>query len=544
MYPTRSRIIVAAGFLIGAASVIPGLMRESGAVDGPPQIHPTVGSPNGADQTIRQVLREAARAVQSAPDPTSRTYALVEIIKAQGRAGDKEGGLESARQASAAALALAPNPRCWALVAIAWARSVAGDRQGALNALRLARRHAEEIGTDWGQVQALRMIANSQFDLGEPAAATETIAKLRKIALAIQPSGNNRVGPLSDLVWAQTYVGDDDGAFRTVEAAGAGDHHLQGRLYEAMVAAATADSGSYLQPRKTLNEGDRKVRRQVLDRIIKAVEPFEFAEEKPDMQLAIGLASLGDFEAALRFAHRFGKGPIKYAHTIDLTAAPLVLSRVGGYQGRAGHRAEARRTLQEALDMVRRDPALAARRLGQVALGQAEAGDVAGALKTVESLEPEQRVRFLTEMAEEQENREGRAGSRATLRRALEEAERCLRAPRPQPAPDRTPKGILRDADGKVIPRDRADPEIQRKDDLLARMVKFHAKLGDLRAAVETFRSIIGENYRGWAASDIADARSKAGDAEGALAWALALDPPSVRAWALRGLAAGSLAGR
>jgi hypothetical protein len=82
MYATRSRIIGAAGFLIGAASAIPGLVRDSGAADGPPQTHPAVGSPKEAGKTIRQVLREAARAVQVAPDPASRTYALVEIIKA------------------------------------------------------------------------------------------------------------------------------------------------------------------------------------------------------------------------------------------------------------------------------------------------------------------------------------------------------------------------------------------------------------------------------------------------------------------------------
>jgi tetratricopeptide (TPR) repeat protein len=541
MYATRSRIIVAAGFLIGAASVLPGLMAHSRAADGPPQTHPAVGSPKETGKMIRQVLREAARAVQSAPDPASRTYALVEIIKAQGRADDKEGALQSARQAAAAALALGPNPRCWAFVAIAWARSVAGDREGALNVLRLARRHAEEIGTDWGQVQALRMIATSQFDLGDPAAAKDTIAKMREIALAIQPRGNNRVGPLSALVSAQTYVGDYDGAFRDVEAAGAGDHYLQGQLYGEMASAAHADAGYYLQPRKELSEEDRRIRRRVLDRIARAVEPFELAEEKPYIQLAIGLARLGDFEAALQFAHRFGKGTIKYPHTIDLTATPYILSAIGGYQGKAGHLAEARRTLQEALDMVQRDPALAARRLGQVALGQAEAGDAAGALKTVESLEPEQRVRFLMEMAEGQEKRGDMPGSRATFRRALDEAQRCLRMPLPQPAPDRTPKGIIRDADGKVIPRDRADPEVQRKDDLLAQMVKFHAKLGDLPAAVETFGSIKAEIYRGWAARDIADARSKVGDAEGTLAWALALDTPSERAWALRGLAAGAL---
>ena len=152
---------------------------------------------------------------------------------------------------------------------------------------------------------------NLQFDLGDNAAATQTIAKLREIALAIKPSGNNRVGPLRDLVWAHTYVGAIDDAFRIVDAAGAGDHHLQGQLYAAIATAATADRGYYLQPRKTLGEGEHKVRRQVLDRTIKAVEPFEFAEEKPYMELATALAKLGDFDAALRFAHRFGQGPIK-----------------------------------------------------------------------------------------------------------------------------------------------------------------------------------------------------------------------------------------
>jgi tetratricopeptide (TPR) repeat protein len=540
MDATRSRFNLAAVLLAGAISVIPGLMNAGGAADGQPQAHST-GLPKEAGKPIRQILREAAQAVRSAPDPSSRVYALVEIIKAQGRAGDREGAVESARQASAAALAMAPGPQSWALIAIAWARSGAGDREGALNALRLARKHAEEIGTDWGQAQALRMIATSQFDMGDPAAAKDTIAKLSKVALAIEPKGNNRVGPLGSLVMARTYVGDHDGAFRDVETAGAGDHFLQGQLYGAMASAAASGSGYYLQLRKTFGEADRKARRQVLDRIARAVEPFELAEEKPYIELAIGYGQLGDFEAALRFAHRFGKGTIKYPHAIDLTATPYVLAAIGGYQGKAGHRAEARRTIQEAVEMVRRDAALAARRLGQVALGQAEAGDVSEAITLLESLGAEQRVRFLTEMAEEQEKSGDLAGSRATFRRALEEAGRCLRAPPPQPARDRAPKGILKDADGKVVPFQRADPAIQRRDDLLAKIVEFHAKLGDLRAAVETFRSVTGEDYRGWAARDIAEARSKAGDADSALAWALTLEPPSVRTWALRGLASGAL---
>jgi tetratricopeptide (TPR) repeat protein len=541
MDTTRFPLRLAAVFFFGAVSVIRGPTGAGGAADGRPQAHPT-SPPKEAGEPIRQVLREAARAVQSAPDPAARVYALIEIIKAQGRAGDKEGALESARQASAAARAMAASPQGWALVAIAWARSVAGDREGALNALRLARRHAEEVGTDWGQVESLRMIATSQFDLGDPAAAKDTIAQMSRIALAIEPSGNNRVGPLGSLVSARTYIGDYDGAFRDVEAAGAGDHFLQGQLYGAMASAAGVDAGYYLQPRKTLGEEDRKARRQVLDRIARVVEPFELAEEKPYIELAIGYGELGDFEAALRFAHRFGKGTIKYPHAIDLTATPYILSTIAGDQAKAGHREASRETIQEALEMVRRDPKLSSR-IGQVATGQAQVGDFAGALKTMESLEPQHRVFVLTVVAEAQEKSGDLDGSRATYRRALEQAERCLGAP-PPPAPDRAPKGVFTDADGKVIPPDRADPAIRRRDDLLAKTVKFRAKLGDLAAAVETFKSITREDERGRAAADIAEARTKAGDAEGTLAWALELAPPSVRTWALRGLAAGVPAGR
>ena len=124
---------------------------------------------------------------------------------------------------------------------------------------------------------------------------------------------------------------------------------------------------------------------------------------------------------------------------------------------------------------------------------------------------------------------------------ALEEAKRCLQRPNEQPVRDRIPKGILRDADGKAISRNAPIRKPTGGMTSARRVVKFHAKLGDLLAAVETFGLINAEVYRGRAASDIAHARSKAGDIEGALASALALDKPSVRTWALHSLAAGAL---
>ncbi len=119
-----------------------------------------------AAKPIREILHEAAHAIQSSPDPSSRVYALVEIGKAQARAGDKEGAIASARQAAAAALALDPNARCWALLAVAWARDKAGDRSRALDVLRLVKRNAEATGTEFEHVLILGFVAGSQCDLG------------------------------------------------------------------------------------------------------------------------------------------------------------------------------------------------------------------------------------------------------------------------------------------------------------------------------------------------------------------------------------------
>ncbi len=257
MFLTRLRVILGAATLLGALSVGLGLMNHTGAANGPLLAQDGTDPPKQAGKPIRQILREAAQAVQSSPDPASRTYALVEIVKAQGRAGDKEGALESARQAAAAALALDPYAQSRALVAIAWARASAGDREGALNVIRLAKKSASAVETDWRQIDAWRIVAPSQFDLGDRDAALATIQKMSDLALAIVPSGNNRVGPLGDLVTAQAYVGDYDRAFQTVALAGRGDHHLQGQLFGSLACGAAADRSYYLAPHKRLSVEDR-----------------------------------------------------------------------------------------------------------------------------------------------------------------------------------------------------------------------------------------------------------------------------------------------
>ena len=82
-----------------------------------------------------------------------------------------------------------------------------------------------------------------------------------------------------------------------------------------------------------------------------------------------------------------------------------------------------------------------------------------------------------------------------------------------------------------------------RRDSTLGQIAAIRARLGDLRAADQTMNLISSDYYMGWAARSVAEARARAGDVEGALAWALTLQPESVRFWALRGLATGALAG-
>ena len=145
-----------------------------------------------------------------------------------------------------------------------------------------------------------------------------------------------------------------------------------------MAAAVVSNRDFYRTPHKQLPAEDRMARLRVLQRIAMAVEPFEFADEKPYDGLADSMAVLGNYEGALRLARQFGKGPIKFPQIFDSTAGPYILACIGACQGKTGRIGEARETFREALEMVRRDPR-SAMRLGLIALSQAEAGDVAGA---------------------------------------------------------------------------------------------------------------------------------------------------------------------
>ena len=375
-------------------------------------------------------------------------------------------------------------------------------QRSALNVLRLAVNSAEAVGrTDWRQIFLLRMIATSQFDLGDRNAAMATTQKMSEIALAKPDRGSNRAAYLSDVVLAQTYIGDFDGAFRTVAAANADGQYIQGQLLGVMATGAAAEYAFSGQPHKTLGLGDRKLRRQAMERIIMSIESFECTGEKPYASLAVALAKLGDLETGLQLAHQIGTGPLKHPHTFDPTVPPWVLSVIAAEYAKSGHPDRARETLREAVDLLRCAPQRSSRYLGEIASNQAEAGDFVGALKTAEAIDPEQSVRTLIEIAQKLRESGDKKGALATLQIALEKAELQFRTP-PQPpqAEGVASKAAVANGEGKPVPPSSPDVTLRQRDNQLAQIAALHARLGDLKAAVETLASITRKDYQGWAA--------------------------------------------
>ena len=82
-------------------------------------------------------------------------------------------------------------------------------------------------------------------------------------------------------------------------------------------------------------------------------------------------------------------------------------------------------------------------------------------------------------------------------------------------------------------------------------LAQIHAQAGDWTSAARTFAFMAPEDrfsspadsQRGVTAFWIASYRAHSGDVAGALAWARSLPLPSLRAWALRGLAMAVFAG-
>jgi RNA polymerase sigma factor (sigma-70 family) len=504
------RLLIFGGLTILLGTLGIGVRALASSWDDPPAKSVAIlAKPPG--KPLRDVLREAARTVLADKRETPRLSALVEVARAQARAGDKEGAQETARLASEAARELEPRQSWMTRIVIAYARDAAGDRAGGLEDLERASVGVDKIDEVVSMARAKRAIAEAQFDLGDTKAAADTVRALADAILALPRNPEPFVVAI-ELAQAQVSIGDIDGAFATADAVSTANsfgNYRKGVVLGA-IASTVAATHWRIQPEKVLRPEERKARLPILARVEALVETFEFAEDKPYLDLAIAWVTLGEFDNALRDARRLGKGPIRFPQGIDLTATPFVLGRIGLLQARAGRKEEARATFREAITLIERDPKLASRWF-QIASSQAGAGEIEAALKTLDTLTSHERARLLSTIAERQAKAGDRAGSQATLRRAIREVEALLKQFIEFPADDKQ----------------------------LSELASLQAQAGEFEKAAATMQTIFDPQIKGGAALAIARERTKAGDAEGALAWALTLGAPAPRSSAIQGLAQG-----
>jgi RNA polymerase sigma factor (sigma-70 family) len=488
------------------------------------------------DTLLTRTLQQASQAASTLSDPQERVDTLIALAWAQIKGGDRAGaraGLDRAVDASGAFRQA--EPRCISRVRIAQARGEAGDRHGGLTLLTLAVQDAQLIGRrSW----VLKSIAVAQCELGDREAALATIQALdRAILTPEQRLQGMWTSELTALAEARIAAGDFDEAFRTcipTLPADGNNRHFQvalqqepWMLMELASAAADANHESRFakDPPRPMTAGRRAARLALVRRAVVAVEELPKANERRPI-LAVSLAMLGAFDEALAAARRIDQKQIR-GNTVDATWA---LWRISLEQARIGKFEDARATIREAAQVERPLRGEDEEMRNKLCYGFIAARDFDGALKSAETLDPNDRAAILSHVAGEKLRAGDRAGAEPLFRRALEEVERFRNSPSPpRRQPQQSPPPV------EVTSK---DPQTRNQIESLTLLAVIHARASDWASATKALTAIPLEGReKGMAAFHIALIRARSGDVAGDLAWALSLPSSSLRAWAIQGLA-------
>jgi RNA polymerase sigma factor (sigma-70 family) len=532
------------GALLGVLACGAVGMNLPAASDQPEHPQPSVRTERDANtgraagaQPLPQTLQEASLAASALSDPQDAVDAQIALAWAQIKSGDQAGARASLDRAENASIALEPEPRSTARVRIAQACSEAGDRQRGLELLTLALEDANvrQPPRAW----ALKSIAVAQSELGDGAAARATIVALD---LAVLPPEQRLKGvwtsSFSDLAAARIAVGDYDAAFATCFASPPLDsdkRHFSVALKQqpwmlAQLASAAADANHESRrgaPRRAMTVDESKARLALVRRAVAAVEGLpDPNEHRPT--LAASLAMLGGFSEALDVARRIDQKQIRQPGAVEATWA---LCRISLEQARYGKFDEARATMRLAASAEASPGTDDNDHRYRVASGYVVGRDFDEALKAAEALDPRGRADIFSHVAKHMLRTGNRTAAEPLFRRALEDAERFRTGPIPRQEP--RPKSLTPDARPE-------DPKSQHQMNALRLVAMIHARAGDWDSATRDLSAMPVEGREnGVTAFRMAALRAYSGDVAGALAWARTLSSPSLRAWAIRGLAAG-----
>jgi len=430
-------------------------------------------------------------------------------------------------------------------MAVAAARAQAGERESARSAFQKAVHAADAIEDLSQKVYALGEIAVAQIDSNEQAAALATIRHASELAETI---GHEFLQNTARMWIVRTYAraGNVDAAIR-----------MAGDLPESNGFRAQALANVL----EGLEHSQRPKMKEVLPKLLqKAASIVDPQHQAICLQgIAEVLADTGDIEGTLKIADAIEKASVQFALKYHLAtyigvSELRVLSALAKAQVKAGDREAAVDTFDKAVNLAEALPAerepVRSDHLGRLARERADAGDITGAIKTVNGIVYEYfKATSLMGIANAQATAGERDQARASFRQAIAtaneikihdalreragsfyfNASECLRTI----AFVQAKAGFA--AEAVETAETIADPKW--KNGALAQIAMAMAKRGDIKPAVQLLDKIDDESARAQALEDVAEGQAAAGDIEGAVEWAKSRATAEARANALLGIA-------
>jgi RNA polymerase sigma factor (sigma-70 family) len=532
-----SAVVLAASssLLVGGAALAnrkPDADEPPPAVKAPAQPERKDAAPNPIvrplpdPEEIKQVLREAAdaaiRIAEVRPNPGSST--LLTLASTQMSVGDRDGALKTLRAAEdemSNGRKANPVPAWFSKLAQTQLRM--GLKEESLRALQEAARGipqaSADFGKNYGAVLTLAEIVRTERRAGFDEQARENVKRMETLiagALRVAPVKDTRgYGNifLRELAAVQTMVGDVDGAFATVDRAGKSDANVDEN--RRLILTKIAGEATLLEPGEA---------RRFVDRLKEEVEKAKSPEVKRAIRYSLvrPLARLGDVAEARRLAREVAAaknaGPIASA-----SEESVLLEMVAFAQQASGDLVGSRESLRLAFEAIQGQAKSqdGANRCRGLAAQQAGAGDLDGALRTVESLEPGQEGGSVYPLV----------ALRFAIKGETDRAMEVLRKAKEDLA-----------AMWKELPEDRSEAlkfNPTRAMFALEVAALVHSLAGEVNAAVAAARQIPDGVTRGRALSWAVTMVAQAGDLREALKLAQSYDSPDDRRQALESLATG-----
>jgi RNA polymerase sigma factor (sigma-70 family) len=435
-----------------------------------------------------------------------------------------------------------PIDRARLRIALGTIRSRSGERDRSRADFALAIREADSSPDTYRRTYCLEDVALAQEDAGDREVARATLQHAQKTASTMDAFKHSEAR-----MWmtrTQFKTGDVDGAFRTIQELG-GESIWKGQGLKVILECVKGKEKATVQ--------------EVAKRVLGVADTLADYHKTWALEaVAEALADAGDFEGARsvvetlqapvsRFGLKDGRSSYSNYHRI------FAIMAIASAKARQGQRESAARDFESAVAAALNPFEAEAHRsanVGRVVEAQAEAGDLAGALKSVEFIVYEfYKAKALATIAMAQANAGDATRARTTFGRALLTAGAIHKRDRLQDrdgshyldASDcrreiailQARAGLVDDAlltvEGLANPR--------RGNAVRSYAAAALAERGDVVTARKYADKITDEKTRHEAYQLIAKAQADRGDLSKALEWAIALEPGESRASALKGLA-------